>query len=528
MTKVIKFNVMVSAMAFSIAFAPTVTTTADEPIEVGKYRQLFVDDHVVAEIVRLQRTLHQPVKKGAVIRPNYTAGVRSVYARSAPVWDPEARLYKFAVSEGIYGSPDGLHWRPLTTDRDTVPLHMIYDRHETDLARRFKGLRMKALFKVKDVLDERGRVRPGKRLRWELRPIVSADGLAWTELDVPGIPSRDETNLSYDEKNRLFIVVVKTSGRYGRSHAIATSRDFERWTEPKLAFQADELDQKLDREKIQARMADRDDPRLAITCFNDPAAYKVDVYNLAVFRYEGIYLGLPAIHPSTALQLDDLSNNVAYKYLQLLCSRDLKRWERVADRRPFMDLSPKESDAYDRSAVMPPSWPIVRGDELWFYYSGAKYSGWPPTPLDHKYWRLKDEVAPDAEFEVDPLDPDRSAICLAILRRDGFVSLDAGDAGGTVITKPLRVNGENFGNTLRLFVNARLAPEGELRATILDVSGLPLSERITLENCAPITGDQFSVEMTWADSGDLDSLADRDFRVRFWLRDGELFSFWFE
>lgn len=488
-------------------------------IETGE-RQLFVDDHIVGEIVHLRRTLHQPLKMGAVIRPDFLRNVPSVYTRSAPVWDPQSELYKFATSAGLYVSSDGLHWRLLVTDRDTVPNHMIYDRHETDPARRFKGLKMVALFDVKEVLDERGRVRPGKRLAWELRPRVSPDGLAWTELDVPGIPCKDETNLSYDEKNRLFIVTVKVRGRYGRSHALSTSRDFERWTKPELTFEADEFDQYLDREKIQMRMADRDDPRLAITSFGDPAAYKVDVYNLSIFRYESVYLGLPAIHPSMALQLDDLSNNVAYKYLQLLSSRDLKSWGRVGDRRSFMAPSPKASDAYDRSAVMPASWPIVRGDELWFYYSGYKYAGWPPTSLDHKYWRLKEKVAPDAEFEAAPNDLDRAAICLAVLRRDGFVSLDADAAGGTIVTKPLRTDGT------KLMINARLAASGELRAALLDESGLPLEGRFTLEKCGRVKGDQPAAEMKWQ-GDELRTLQASPFRIRFWLRDGEFYSFWF-
>ena len=55
---------------------------------------------------------------------------------------------------------------------------------------------MRALFKVEEVLDNRGRVKPGKELRWELQPVVSGDAITWTELDVPGIPSKDETNLA--------------------------------------------------------------------------------------------------------------------------------------------------------------------------------------------------------------------------------------------------------------------------------------------------------------------------------------------
>ena len=507
------------------ALLGTMATEGGESISIPiRERQLFLDDHLIEETVHLERTVHQPVKKGAVIRPNYTEGEKNVQSRTAPVWDPESQSYKLLVQDKLYSSTDGLHWQVFARRKsktDPWPKHMLYDASDPDPQRRYKGLMMVALFKVEEMLDDRGRVLPGKELRWELQPLVSGDGASWTKLNTPGVLCKDETNLSYDPKTQRYIVVVKTRGRYGRSHAIATSQDFEHWTEPELVFQADELDQYLNRDVIRARMADPKDPRLSITSFHDPAAYKVDVYNFGVFRYESLYIGMPAIHPSVALELDDLSNNIAYKHLQLTCSRDLREWTRVGERQMFLDVSPPNSGAYDLAQIFPPSWPIVRGDELWLYYSGGKYAAWPPTDLDHKYWRLKRRVAPEAPYTPEPSDPDRGAICLAVLRRDGFVSLDAGEREGSVITKPLRTGGT------KLFVNAKLAEGGELRVAILDASGLPIDDGLTIDRCVPVTGDQMAAEISWKDSPNL-SLAGRDIRLRISLRDGELYSFWFE
>ena len=36
-----------------------------------------------------------------------------------------------------------------------------------------------------------------------------------------------------------------------------------------------------------------------------------------------------------------------FHHVQLACSRDLHRWERLAERRPFIDLSPRGAGAYD-------------------------------------------------------------------------------------------------------------------------------------------------------------------------------------
>src|SRR5436190_2122786 len=53
---------------------------------------------------------------------------------------------------------------------------------------------------------------------------------------------------------------------------------------------------------------------------------------------------------------------------------------------------------------------------------------------------------------------------LAVLRRDGFASMDAGDRGGTLTTRPVRFKGKH------LFVNLD-APKGELRVEVLDEKG---------------------------------------------------------
>lgn len=42
--------------------------------------------------------------------------------------------------------------------------------------------------------------------------IVSPDGLNWKLLDVPGVPSSDEYNFSFDEQEHLFILTVKHGG----------------------------------------------------------------------------------------------------------------------------------------------------------------------------------------------------------------------------------------------------------------------------------------------------------------------------
>src|SRR5262249_16201683 len=53
--------------------------------------QLFLDDQVIAELQGLHRTMHQPTKRGAVIRSPQPG--QTLQTRSAPAWDSGKRLW---------------------------------------------------------------------------------------------------------------------------------------------------------------------------------------------------------------------------------------------------------------------------------------------------------------------------------------------------------------------------------------------------------------------------------------------------
>jgi hypothetical protein len=108
---------------------------------------------------------------------------------------------------------------------------------------------------------------------------------------------------------------------------------------------------------------------------------------------------------------------------------------------------------------------------------------------------------------------------LALLRRDGFASMDAGPAEGTLTTRPLKFAGKH------LFVNVA-APQGELRAEVLGEDGNFVAP-FTAANCKPVTrADGTKLELTWNGANDLSAIAGRTVSIRFTLTNGALYSFW--
>jgi len=278
---------------------------------------------------------------------------------------------------------------------------------------------------------------------------------------------------------------VKHRGKWGRAVSLTTSHDFRTWTAPEPIFEADDEDQERAGASIRARLAN---PMLNQPTNNNPADYGADVYNLGLFRYESVFLGLPAFFHHTGRNAQG-NNHDGFHLVQLVASRDLRSWQRVGDRQPFIGSSPLGAGAYDLTQILGPSSPIVRDDELWFYYTGIKYR------------ELRENI-----------DPDHGAICLAILRRDGFVSLDADSTEGDITTRPFTAPAD------RLFVNLQ-APRGQLRVHAMDAAGNTLATSMLL------TGDQPHAEVRWSD-GAVPALKGKQVSLRFALRDAQLYSYW--
>jgi len=496
--------------------------------------------------------MHQPEKRGAVIRGDYVRYPGcSIQTRSAPVWDPQKQVYKLWVLgvaptqpgitvqgsfSGYYESKDGLNWSlPIVGEVDfgdnkqnnfvTAKLSgryertdcVVYDRAEPDPNRRYK-------LALPDTWHRSHWAGHKSKSSNQCKGgfAVSPDGIHWTETKSPGLPGQDEWMLSLDEKEHIFIYYVKHGGPNGRAIHLSTSRDFENWTEPKLIFWADEEDQALAPKRIAERMADK---TRKMPEYNVPDTYRVEVYNMGIFRYESHYIGVPAMSYHTGSvskdwpgfkdmhlspyirQCVNAHGDYTWFYeLQLACSRDLYHWQRLGDRKPWLENSRLDSGAYDLQTIIGPAGVVIRGDELWFYYTGI-----------NQYAFISSGVKPG----YDDYYPDKGAICLAVLRRDGFVSLDAGETAGTMQTEQFRpLSG-------KLFVNFSGGKDSELCVEVVDARG-----KVTAKS-APIRGDHPRAEVKW-ENGKLSAWSSRsalrgdEAALRFTVRNGQLYSYWLE
>lgn len=107
------------------------------------------------------------------------------------------------------------------------------------------------------------------------------------------------------------------------------------------------------------------------------------------------------------------------------------------------------------------------------------------------------------------------------LRLDGFASVSAPMGGGELVTKPVTFSGTE----LRL--NFASSAAGGIRVELQDAGGRALPG-YGLDDCQVVFGDELDRPVSWKSGGDLSNLNGRPVRLRFQLKDADLYAYRFQ
>lgn len=474
--------------------APMPVPYLDHPpaiVPIDRGRQLFVDDFLI-ESSDLARTFHQAKKYSGnpVFRPQTphemapsSLGERGEEAvcylgHGGVFYDPADRLFKMFYTAGWRGglamatSRDFVQWtRPqLNGPGDNLLLAKGWESVGGDNCI-WLDLNTKDPTQRLKFMTDRGR--SGHQLA------TSADGLQWSDPVSTG-PAGDYCSFFYNPFRDVWVYSIKQNGPRGRARYYAENRDFMQgadWSNSVYWTNADELD--------------LPEPEGAYP----HAGEKPQLYSLNAVAYESLIVGVHYIHRGPDNQLCHQGRFPKLTDLELGFSRDGFHWHRP-DRRGFI-RGERTEGAWDRAYIHSTAGVfVVVGDQLVFPYTA--YSGVSPTGARGMYTG--------------------ASVGFATLRRDGFASLDAGAASGTVTTRPIRFSGNH------LFVNVD-APQGMLRVAVIGEDGEEIAP-FTLANCQAINDDSTLKHVTWAGVEDLSALRGRPVRFRFELTNGSLYSFW--
>jgi hypothetical protein len=465
------------------------------PIDVG--RQLFVDDFLI-EQTTLTRTWHRPKPFGrnpvlTYDRPwEYETPESQIrvgrigpgaFPFSDGVWfDPKDNLFKMWYMAGHLNatayaiSKDGIQWekpvldiQPATNivhpdNRDSCTVWLDLD--EKDPTKRYKMFRF------------------AKAPKRGLFIHYSADGLHWGEPLAQAGDCHDRTTVFYNPFRKKWIYSLKGIAAAGTPLAGARIRRYVETSDPLQGIDWGDYENTplwVGADKLDPKNPDRPD--------TDP-----QLYNLDAVAYESVMIGLFSIWQGPGL---GETGRPKYNQVFIAFSRDGFHWDR-SYREPFIPASGKSGTWNWGNVQSVGGGCLIVGDSLYFYHSGRGGSG-----------RLGKE---NSYMEAD------GSTGLTILRRDGFVSMDAGDEEGTLTTRPLNFSGKY------LFVNADTY-KTKLTAEILGDDG-KLIEPFTRENCLPVKEDSIRARLRWKNADDLSQIASRPVRIRFYLKNASLYSFW--
>jgi hypothetical protein len=157
-------------------------------------------------------------------------------------------------------------------------------------------------------------------------------------------------------------------------------------------------------------------------------------------------------------------------------------------------------------------------------FSRAFMEPWIAPGLDRRNWTQRSLITACGILETSPEEFslyvnehyywDDSYIRRYTVRRHGFGSMHADWRGGEFTTRPLIFDGEV------LYINYATSAVGGVRVGILD-------SEFTIDACDEIYGNELGKMVTWKGQGDVSKFAGKPVRLRFELKDADLFSFQF-
>lgn len=466
--------------------APGIARAADAAIDIGSRRELFVDRYLIDSLREASLRLHEPTSAGIALkfdRPHegvfcgYVTVIKDgetyrLYYRGLPASRGGEADHSLKTEVTCYAqSADGINWT-----RPSLGIYEVQGSKDNNVIL----ARSPACHNFSPFMDTRSDVEPAQRYKAVggnsevgLIAFVSADGVRFSKLRDEPIISKgafDSQNVVFwSQAENCYVCYFRTFKMVGpegyRWISRTTSKDFRTWSEP-----------------VEMDMGDVP-PVHFYTNQTSPYYRATHLYISFFARF------VPGRQVLTKEEVGRLG--VVGDYFHdvsdacLMTTRGGNRYDRT-----FLEsfVRPGRGAANWTSRTNYPTLGIVpTGDAMMSMYIQRKYA----TP-SHCLERLT-------------------------LRPDGFASINAGFESGEAITKPLIFAGK------QLAMNVSTSAAGDVRVEIQNADGSPVVG-YALADCDPITGDALDRSVAWKSGADLSVLAGKPVRLRFVMREADLYA----
>ena len=492
-------------------------SVAAEPsvIDIGARRELFVDDHLIDAFAGARLRLHRPTPREiSFVFDKPWEGNESYYMTVFQDGDRYRMYYRgrnvLYDKQGLHlthpevvcyaHSNDGIDWR-----RPQLGLHEFEGNKQNNIL--WKGV---GVHNFSPFIDGRPSCPPDERYKavghgeGGLYAFQSADGIHWSKMrDEPVI-----TNGAFDSHNVVFWDAIRREYREyhrdfrnGRDIRTSTSTNFLKWADSTFLAYGPPLEAagRPPRDSTQ----DHPHGRVSQLYTNNITPY---------YRAPHLFVGFPT-------RYIDRGWNETTKTLPNLAFRQLRGAVSKREGSALTDgmfMSSRDGHTFH---VWPESFirPGLRLKDNWFY--GDNYQNWGLVETQSELADAPRELS--IYVTESALQGNSVTIRRHTIRIDGFVSVEAPLAGGQFTTKSVRFAGN------RLSLNFSTSAVGTIRAAMLDADGDPIPG-YTLSDCHRLYGDSLDGVMRWQRGADVGGLAGKAVRIRFELKDADLYSIRFK
>lgn len=475
-------------LAFFFSCLPHAQATDSlEVISLKSNRELFIDHFLIDQMKGTHLLMHSPIDEGPVIyfdKPwegpfcGYCTVIKDgeiyrLYYRGLPKAGKDGSTNETTC---YAESLDGINW-----DKPNLGIYEVLGTKENNVV---LGNSAPFSHNFSPFLDTNPTVKKGEKYKavsgtkkTGLFGFVAADGIHWRKIsDTPVFTQGifDSQNVAFwSESENMYVCYFRTWSQEGytgvRTVSRTTSLDFIHWTE--------------------SRAMDFGDTPMEHLYTNQTHAY---------FRAPQIYVAIAArFMPKRQVLSEEeaLSLNVNPKYFK--------------DCSDVVLITSRGGNTYDRTFMESFIRPGI-GLQNWVSRSNYPALNTVQTgPTEMSIYVNQDYAQPTAHLRRYSM------------RLDGFGSVNAGYSAGEMITKPFIFKGNE------LHINYGTSAAGEIKIEIQNEEGAVIPG-FSADDCQLIIGNEIDRSVSWGKEKRLSSLEGRIIRLRFVMKDADLYSLKFE
>ena len=450
--------------------------STENPVGIGENRQLFVDDFWIADSTGVDRVLHSPTRQSVALEPEHPWEVGGLsYLIAIPDqgkfrgWyraDPQLQDSDYNSITCYAESDDGINWT-----KPSLGLIEFNGSKDNNIVWTEPGINLAPFKDANPDAKPEEQYKAFIRVKRVMLALSSPDGLRWEIMREEPILTEypfDTLNLAFwDTWRKEYVGYFRSVAGRGTSDFFKGVRWIRRGTSKDFLNWS---------------------PLENIDCGDTPWEHFYTNSCIQYDRAPGTYLMFPSRFVHDRIPNPDWTYDTGVSDIVFMSSRD--------------------GFSFDRSFLEA------------FIRPGLDFNNWHDRGIYFEVGILHTSDTEMTMYGMENAHLPTQRIRRYTMRTDGFVSVNSGFRGGEFTTNPFTFKGD------ALELNYSTSAVGSVKVEIQDADGHALPG-FGLDDFPEKFGDEIDGKVSWNGGGDVGGLAGTPVRLRFVLKDADVYAFKF-